>query len=586
MKSLFITAIVVALNFGCDALAQESLNTDDLSAKNINIPFLEDYDIKKEPNKYFDLVYEFIAENPESKFIPRICYDFYLAALESSNGDLIKKGKALLLIEGYPSVYSRQYLSSIPDASGIRALIEDVTDVIDSSDKDKVEPLCNLIRFGYQKFKGEVMGDTIEFPILMFLLASLVGDEELRELCSRLINSYVEKDNSNLPVSQILFSKKTPYEKYSSLTRLNTSLGRYTANLYYDYLTEAEQTEPAIIISRLGKHYKSQQFEEILKDIKDLPDDNKGASNIVTLKAMALFALNEDVKAIETLKKAMGLAASTEQKTIIKDYASYVDNFDENKKSLGELLPKFSNTFLGGELTLEVDLSLLDPNRGSKSNVYIAINLTENYVELHVLNDQELIIAFQVKDDNTRLYINPEESISVYDGTAVYPVPSITLNRHNDGGFNFLMGFQLSTNISSLSSSSFKLFGSPYLSTVHGVHEIYDYTARLTSFQIAPSVFDGVNYKIKFSTFDWYDLKINSMDLVLNKDYEITRIDNLNDANGININRFYLGSNKKHVFLPPAWPDKPIEKKGKFDAKQFMVLFGQIINTIGESISK
>ncbi|MED5453491.1 MAG: hypothetical protein VX961_03075, partial [Verrucomicrobiota bacterium] len=228
MKSLFITAIVVALNFGCNAFAQESLNTDDLSAKNINFPFLEDYDIKKEPNKYFDLVYEFIAENPESKFIPRICYDFYLAALESSNGDLIKKGKALLLIEGYPSVYSRQYLSSIPDASGIRALIEDVTDVIDSSDKDKVEPLCNLIRFGYQKFKGEVMGDTIEFPILMFLLASLVEDEELRELCSRLINSYVEKDNSNLPVSQILFSKKTPYEKYSSLTKLNTSLGRYT----------------------------------------------------------------------------------------------------------------------------------------------------------------------------------------------------------------------------------------------------------------------------------------------------------------------------------------------------------------------
>ena len=586
MKSLFITAIVVALNFGCNAFAQESLNTDDLSAKNINIPFLEDYDMKKEPNKYFDLVYEFIAENPESKFIPRICYDFYLAALESSNGDLIKKSKALLLIEGYPSVYSRQYLSSIPDASGIRVLIEDVTDVIDSSDKDKVEPLCNLIRFGYQKFKGEVMGDTIKFPILMFSLASLVEDEELRELCSRLINSYVEKDNSNLPVSQILFSKKTPYEKYSSLTRLNTSLGRYAANLYYDYLTEAEQTEPDIIISRLGKHYKSQQFEEILKDIKDLPDDNKDASNIVTLKAMALFALNEDVKAIETLKEAMELAASKEQKTIIKDYASYVDNFDENKKILGELLPKFSNTFLGGELTLEVDLSLLDPNRGSKSNVYIAINLTENYVELHVLNDQELIIAFQVKDDNTRLYINPEESISVYDGTAVYPVPSITLDKHNDGGFNFLMGFQLSTNISSLSSSSFKLFGSPYLSTVHGVHEIYDYTARLTSFQIAPSVFDGVNYKIKFSTFDWYDMKINSMDLVLNKDYEITRIDNLNDANGININRFYLGSNKKHVFLPPAWPDKSIVKKGKFDAKQFMVLFGQIINTVGESISK
>ena len=94
------------------------------------------------------------------------------------------------------------------------------------------------------------------------------------------------------------------------------------------------------------------------------------------------------------------------------------------------------------------------------------------------------------------IYINSEKSISVYNGTAVYPVPSITLDKSSDGGFNFLMGFQLSTNISSLSSSSFKLFGSPYLSTIHGVHDIYDYTARSTSFQITPKTFDEVNRRL------------------------------------------------------------------------------------------
>ena len=442
------------------------------------------------------------------------------------------------------------------------------------------------MRFGFQKFKGEIMGDTIEFPILMFSHASLVKDEELSAFCERLINNYVEKENSNLVVSKILFSEKSPYEKYSSFNKLGTDLGDYAANIYFDYLTEAEQYQPEIIISRLGEHYKSKNFQRILRDIEELPKEDQGISNIITLKALAFFGLKQDANAIETLKKAMDLAVSKEQEIFIKDCIFHINYFTENKKNLGELLPKFSNNFLSGELVLEADISLLDPNIQSKTNMYIAINLTENYVELHMIENQELIIAFQVKDDNTMIYINSENSIWAYNGTAVYPVPSINLDRTRDGGFNFLMGFQLSTNISSLSSSSFKLFGSPYLSTVHGVHEIYDYTARSTSFQITPSVIDEENIKIKFSDFDWENMNIKSMDLILDKNHAIKRIDNLNDANNLKFNRFFLSSNKKHIFSPPSWPDMSVVQKGDFDAKQFMILFGQIIDSMTESLSK
>jgi len=586
MRSLIIVKIFTLFNLTLNLFAQESTNTNNLSTEKISIPFLEEYNIKKDPGKYFDSVYKFINENPESKYIPRICYDFYLAALDNSNVDFIKKGKALLFIEGHPSFYSSQYLLSVQDASGIRDLIKDISAVIDSSDKDKVKPLCKLIRFGFQKFKGEVMGDTIEFPILMFAHASLVKDEELSTFCTRLINNYVEKENSNLIVSKILFSEKSPYEKYSSFDKLGTDLGDYAANLYFDYLTEAERSQPDIIISRLGEHYKRKNFEKILRDIKHLPEEKQGVLNIITLKALAFFGLKQDANAIETLKKAMDLAASKEQELFIEDYIFHINNFNENKKNLGELLPKFSNNFLSGELVLEADISLLDPNMQSNSNMYIAINLTENYVELHLIDDQELIIAFQVKDDNTMIYINSEKSIWAYNGTAVYPVPSINLDRTRDGGFNFLMGFQLSTNISSLSSSSFKLFGSPYLSTVHGVHEIYDYTARSTSFQITPSVIDEENIKIKFSVFDWENFNIKSMDLILDENHTIKRIDSLNDANNLKFNRFFLSANKKHIFSPPAWPDMSVVQKGDFDAKQFMILFGQIIDTMSESLSK
>ena len=98
MKSLIIVKILTLFKLTLNLIAQESTNTKNLPTEKISIPFLEEFNIKKDPGKYFDSVYKFINENPESKYIPRICYDFYLAALDNSNVDLIKKGKALLFI--------------------------------------------------------------------------------------------------------------------------------------------------------------------------------------------------------------------------------------------------------------------------------------------------------------------------------------------------------------------------------------------------------------------------------------------------------------------------------------------------------
>ena len=66
----------------------------------------------------------------------------------------------------------------------------------------------------------------------------------------------------------------------------------------------------------------------------------------------------------------------------------------------------------------------------------------------------------------------------------------------------------------------------------------------------------------------------------------VRKLFEINDANNLKFNRFFLSANKKHIFSPPAWPEMPVEKKGDFDTKQFMVLFGQIMDIMSESISK
>ena len=87
-------------------------------AEDIEIPLIENYDIKIEVNKFALDVQQFINENQNSKFIPRLWYDLYLAGTTSGNGKLIKLSKARLLMEAYPSVYSSHFLSSINGRQG------------------------------------------------------------------------------------------------------------------------------------------------------------------------------------------------------------------------------------------------------------------------------------------------------------------------------------------------------------------------------------------------------------------------------------------------------------------------------------
>ena len=163
-------------------------------AEDIKIPLIENYDIKIEANKFASDAQQFINENPNSKFIPRLWYDLHLAGITSSNGKLIKLSKARLLIEAYPSVYSSHFLSSINDAEQMQTLIKEINDVIDNSDQAKARRLCELTRYGIQKFNAEIMKGDIKFPVIIYAHSKLANDDELNDFAKNIILQQLEKN--------------------------------------------------------------------------------------------------------------------------------------------------------------------------------------------------------------------------------------------------------------------------------------------------------------------------------------------------------------------------------------------------------
>ena len=550
-------------------------------AEDIKFPLIENYDIKIEANKFASDAQQFINENPNSKFIPRLWYDLHLAGITSSNGKLIKLSKARLLIEAYPSVYSSHFLSSINDAEQMQTLIKEINDVIDNSDQAKARRLCELTRYGIQKFNAEIMKGDINFPVIIYAHSKLANDDELNDFAKNIILQQLEKNGAYKEEVDVLMSDKTPFQKYLNWHQVNTELGDFMMSLYYDYLSEAEKSKPDIIISRLNSYFDKKEFIQLLEKLEDLPEDKKNSANLLTIKGMALFALKKDEDAKLVMDKAAQIALNKNQKDSILRYKKQIENFEKDKKSYSNIIPEFANTFLGGELMLEVDVVIQEMNNSQIGGAYLAMDLSSNSIEIQIREGEELKFAYRVKNGDTSIYIHGDEKIIEYNGIVMYPLPSISLSKNLDGGFNFAMGFNLTSDISQLSLNASRLFGSPYLSSPYGFSQFFDYTTRKTSNFMSSPIIQKDIIKLQMGSLDWANLKESKITISLNKEYAITEVES---SDVINFKRVYLGSNSGYNFSPPHWPEKPVERKGEFDQTKFFDLFGRIMK-IASSIA-
>ena len=546
-------------------------------AEEIEIPLIENYDIKIQANEFALDVRQFIQENPDSKFIPRLCYDLHLAAITSADGKLIKLSKAQLLMEAYPSVYSRHFLSSITDAEQMQTLIKDINNVIDHSNTDKARRLCELTRSGLQKYKTEIMKGDIEFPVMVYAHSKLAEDDELNGFAKNVILKQVEKNDEYKTAVDLLLSDKTPFEKYVEWHQLKTKLGGFMMNLYFDYLSEAEKSQPDIIISRLKGRFDQRDFIELLAELDGLPKDKKNSVSLLVLKGMALFALKKDQAAIKVMDQSVQIAGKKSDKLAVQKYIQKMENFDKNKKTYSTIIPEFANTFLGGQLRLEADVLMQEIKEAPFGSAYLAMDLSKNTIEIQIRKGQILTFAYRVKSGTTSIYIEPDGKIVKYDGIVMYPLPSISLSKDPDGGFSFSMGFNLTSDISQLSLTASKLFGSPYLSSAYGFGQFFDYTVRTTSSFMSSPITENDVTKLEIGSFDWEDLKLNTLSFSLDKDYAITEIV---APEGMNFRRVYLGADREHNFSPPPWPEKPVERKGEFDQSEFLDLFGRIMKIV------
>ena len=194
---------------------------------------------------------------------------------------------------------------------------------------------------------------------------------------------------------------------------------------------------------------------------------------------------------------------------------------------------------------------------------------------------EELKFAYRVKNGDTSIYINGDEKIIEYNGIVMYPLPSISLSKNLDGGFNFAMGFNLTSDISQLSLNASRLFGSPYLSSAYGFSQFFDYTTRKTSNFMSSPIIQKDIIKLQMGSLDWANLEESKITISLDKEYAITEVES---SDVINFKRVYLGSNSGYNFSPPHWPEKPVERKGEFDQTKFFDLFGRIMK-IASSIA-
>ena len=211
-----------------------------------------------------------------------------------------------------------------------------------------------------------------------------------------------------------------------------------------------------------------------------------------------------------------------------------------------------------------------DKRTKAKHLIYAGLIPDKNFVELLLYKNEKMVLGYRTGSAESALYLAGSSRILSFNEPAAIPVPTLLLDREHDGGFIFNAGIEFSSSIKDAREKVSSLFSSKYLSTLEGIHDLFEHIARRHGWvPVKPVTEKGI------TTYIWHVPSIDSPDL---KQVEY-RVSSDNIITFVKYDDLYVddlryGKKASFKLNAPAWPRHPEQKKEKFDFSMWMEFIG------------
>jgi len=554
--------------------------TTPLRAEEPVVPMIETYLSQNQVSQYINDAYAYLNRYPSSDYAPRVALDLLMVAERTGYKKLADKMKWFLIYEHGQSLQGTHTLSTFKTASEFRDfLLEHTEDQLSDNPVSFADKYSGIIDSGLFYFKEELLDDD-DFLLISSCLADAAGNRKTTEVLLPAAKSLFRDDTRLAEILEIcLDNGASAAEKAVKLHGQDKM--RLLETYYLSTLSESEKKQPDISRILISNAIKAKNYKTAQLYMDAMPSNFQEDPQILFWKGWIQYARRDDRQALETLTALMEKFPQSRWTETSKVFSEGIRNADNyNQAIAGQIFSAMETLKDGiGILQAKIKLTVISEDGISQPYwVYLGLLPKKDFLELQMYRNKEMILAYRTRTSDSAICLAGSKKIISFNEPAVIPVPTISLQKQGNDEFELSAGLDFFSSIREAGIKTSSLFDSPYLSSIEGIYDLIDQSARRNGWVPADPVANGKTTSLNWHAASTDSPELRTMVCQLSGDSIIThfKYDNFS----IEELRYSKGASFD-LSLPP-WPSYVIEKRESFDVQIFMELMGAAIHLLND----
>ena len=545
------------------------------------IPFYEDYLKDSDFSGYLKEARVFLEEKPKTIEAPRLVFDYFMVAKATGDIEAINFATSRLLFTYQKSLPTLHFISSFgKESEALTKLLIGKANYGDLQSKKFAVAYCRALILVARTRGPEFLGNS-SLRLRAFLLAQNAKVEEIESSATKALEVEATKNNGFAKVAKIVISNQTPIEKLSALSLYSGIDAEFATAYYLAQLSDAERRSGQIVTIQLKQSLFGSPINigKALQSIASLPSEIGKQADVQTFLGAAHHLDGKPELAIKTLSQIPTSSSNSimaEWGRTAQSFANGIQFMDNRKKLLLEAVGKAVDQISNEQDCLFAQLNWKGESKKPNSEIiaYIGVSKKDKELEIHVIRNNETILAYRTDDKNSYLFSTDLNQSIKFKTSGVFPIPQLDIKRDVEtGGFSSNFNLNFSSSQEKFLEEGNRLRENSYLSTAKGREVILSYLLTEKPMWISPakSITGGTSYPL----FILDPEKATPTPIMITTDLS-NKLSGFR-VGGLSISNLSLGDSTV-LNKMPAWPDTKSIEQEKFDFTVFMKVLQKISN--------
>jgi hypothetical protein len=540
------------------------------------VPILENYLSKGRVVEYIQDAQAYLKRYPSSDFSPRVALDILMVAGRIGNRSLADKMKVFLLFENSHSVQGIHILSTFKNATEFKEFILEHAES-KLAENPNYFPYCfsQLIESGLYHFKNELLDDG-KFLLISYCIANAAGKRETAEILHSALNK-LSKNNPSLSalLAICIDNRLSTPEKIIQLHEQKEDTA-FLETFYLSTLSQSEKKQPNIGRILIENAITSRDYKDAQIQLDAMSESFRDDPQILFWQGWIYYSLHNDQQALDAFRKLNKSHPKSFYSDASEIYLEGIHNVEIYKQRISHEIFSAFEVLKSGIGILQANIKFIPKQSNDKKqaySIYVGLLPKNNFLEMVLHKNNEMILGYRTSHRDSAIYLVKRKKILIFNEPGAVPVPTLSLQREDNGDFTFNVGIDFSSSIEDAGVKTSSLFDSPYLSTVDGIHDIIDHIARKHGWVLTKFLSESGS-----TTFGWGAPSTDSPDLK-RVEYTISDKNIITNFKGGNliINDLQYDMKPSFRLNPPPWPQVRVERSNTFDFSILMEFMGAVI---------